>query len=217
MTRHRRELTVDYFPDRQLDPRTRLFRCLRKRIFYDFYNWRLDIVDDEEVDQFDGKHALVGLMYADRQAVGGFRAISCDLPYLGSTCFGQLATRSPYPSDSAAYEITRFGVDPRYSALGPYLYAAMFGFAHELRLRSLVAVVDLAHERHLLRSGIVVRRFGDPQVVGVDQASRPISAVAGEISLPEQRPAVLRRFNSLLSSIEVTYDASVFGPARLSA
>jgi N-acyl-L-homoserine lactone synthetase len=66
-------------------------------------------------------------------------------------------------------------------------YALMFRFAELRGAEALVAIADLTYERFLQRMNIRTRRFGPPQVIGVDRSGAALTAVAGEIPLKQGR------------------------------
>lgn len=186
----------------------------RKGVFVDRLGWKLNVVDGLECDEFDHPDTINCALQRGPRVVGAFRAIRCDKPYLSSRVFPKLAQSEPYPSTWDAWEISRFAALDR--ASWP-LYAAMLNFGRVRQARALVALVDLGHERMLRSLGIKVRRYGDPMSVGTDREGRPIMAVAGEIPLLDQNPALHAAVSRALSKLEVTDETLVLGPDRVSA
>ncbi|MFG1417150.1 acyl-homoserine-lactone synthase [Xanthobacter sp. V0B-10] len=187
----------------------------RKGVFVDRLGWKLNVVDGLERDEFDHSGTLHCALLRGAQVVGAFRAIRCDRPYLSAFVFPKLAQSEPYPSTWDAWEISRFAVVDRVASWP--LYAAMLNFGWARQARALVALVDLGHERMLGRLGIKVHRYGDPASVGTDRDGRPIVAVAGEIPLREQSPALHAAVAHALSNLELNDETLVLGPDRVSA
>lgn len=197
----------------------------RKQLFVDDLGWDLPSLGeawgegarDEERDGFDTADAIHCALYCESEVVGVFRAIRCDRPYLSRVVFPELAAGRAFPRRPDCFEISRFGVRETQRRLGPLLYAVMFHFGAERGARSLVATVDLGHERLLRRLGVRTDRYGLPQVIGRTVHGREILAVAGEIPLTRQDRATAARFDHLLSFVEISDETSVLGSRRLSA
>lgn len=190
---------------------------LRRRLFVDRLGWSLNVSGAREIDQFDTDHAVYCAVYKGAELVGCFRAISARHPYLARTVFPELAQFCAYPTHSDVWEISRLGFladqDPE---SGRIVYAAMFLFARLVKARSLVALVDLCHERLLRRLGIRTRRFGEPQVIGEDRSGRTLRGVAGEIPMQGQG-AGIQELLSLLTQVEVINVAHIFRSEAVSA
>ena len=142
-----------------------------------------------------------------------------DQSYLAEIVFPALATTRTYPKRADVWEISRFGVLPNGNPKNSsdILYATMFHFALMRRARSLVAVTDLFHERHLSRLGIRTRRYGVPLQYGVDARGRPISIVGGEIPVEAQDASKLRNLLSNLNGVSLNDQTLVFGRSRIQA
>jgi N-acyl-L-homoserine lactone synthetase len=97
------------------------------------------------------------------------------------------------------------------------LYAVMFDFAELRRVRALVAVADLGHERLLGKLGIRTRRYGPPATLDDPRMQEPIRIVAGEIPLLEQDRTRLQFLRTYAESMEIYDDTLVWRPARVSA
>lgn len=183
---------------------------LRKRLFVDHLGWDLRTRDDLEVDDFDAPDSCYCALYQDEILVGGFRAIRTDRAYLAQTVFPQLASVREYPRRRDVWEISRFGLLPEHACeeLSRLNYGLMFRFAHERQAAALVAIADLVYERYLRAIGIRTRRYGPPQVIGIDAFGRELMCVAGEIPLRDQRGLRMDALMSFANSIEV-YDATL--------
>jgi N-acyl-L-homoserine lactone synthetase len=194
-----------------------LFR-LRKRLFVDQCGWLLETIGDLERDQFDTWYTEHCLLFRGPDLVGGFRAIRTDYPYLTQSVFPQLAVLR-FPNRRTVWEISRFGVLPtaaeaRSTRLN---YALMFRFAELRNAEALVAMADLTYERFLNRMQIRTRRFGPPQVIGVDRSGAPLTALAGEIPLNKADNPDLGGFRDLGRKLEITDATYVLGRASIPA
>lgn len=194
-----------------------MFR-LRKRLFVDHCGWMLSTIGEVERDQFDTWYTEHCLLFCGSDLVGGFRAIRTDYPYLTQSIFPQLAVRR-FPNRRNVWEISRFGVLPaaaeaRSTRLN---YALMFRFAELRGAEALVAMADLGYERFLQRMDIGTRRFGPPQIIGVDSRGRPLTALAGEIPLDETDNPGLRKFLQLGRQLEIHDATHVLGCSSIPA
>jgi len=195
-----------------------LFR-FRKELFVDGLRWDLTVEDGRERDQFDTPEAIYCALFRNGSLIAGFRAIRTDHPYLAQSVFPQLATFAPYPQRHDVWEISRFGVRPEEagSLTARFLYSLMFRFAYQCCASALVALADLRYERFLTQLGIRTRRYGLPQVIGEDESGRPLSLVAGDIPLANQRGWRFEALLKLADDVETTDETLVLGSDRLSA
>jgi N-acyl-L-homoserine lactone synthetase len=190
---------------------------LRKRLFVDQCGWLLNTVGDLERDQFDVWYTEHCLLFHGPDLVGGFRAIRTDYPYLTQAVFPQLAVRR-FPNRRTVWEISRFGVLPTAEARTARLnYALMFRFAELRGAEALVAMADLTYERFLLRMNIRTRRFGPPQVIGVDRRGVELTALAGEIPINKTDNPDLGGFLDLGRKLEISDATHVLGRASIPA
>jgi N-acyl-L-homoserine lactone synthetase len=191
---------------------------LRKRLFVDQCGWMLATIDDIERDQFDSWYTEHCLLFRGSDLVGGFRAIRTDYPYLTQAVFPQLAVKR-FPNRRTVWEISRFGVlsDAAEARSARLNYALMFRFAEMRAAEALVAMADLTYERFLERMNIRTRRFGPPQVVGVDRHGRALTALAGEIPLNQVDNPNLGGFLDLGRKLEISDATHVLGRASIPA
>ncbi len=195
------------------------FQKFRKRLFLDDLGWKLANVDGREIDQFDREDAIYCILRQDGHIVAGFRAIRTDFPYLAEEIFPQLATLKPYPKRPDYWEISRFGAFSGKGDRRPALlnYALMFRFAIQHQLRSLVAVVDVTHERLLCRLNVKTQRYGLPAIVGTDTGGKQLICVAGEIPVWRQFDSTIQFFGCQLSTVEIVDETLVQRHTCLSA
>ena len=192
---------------------------LRKTIFVDKCGWDLRTDGNLERDEFDGPDAVHCALLLHEEAIGTFRALRTDRPYLGAVAFPHLASVHPYPRRSDYWEITRFGLADAWSGrqTARLLYAVMFAFAQRAGASGLVAIADLTYERFLASIGIRTRRYGAPQVIGTDRFGHDLLAVAGEIPIAAQSGDRFARLRTSLDQVEIIDASEVFGPSRISA
>jgi N-acyl-L-homoserine lactone synthetase len=195
-----------------------LFR-FRKVLFVDVLGWDLKVDGVRERDQFDTPDAIYCALFRSGILAAGFRSIRTDRPYLAQTVFPQLATFAPYPQRHDVWEISRFGVLPEKagSVMARVLYSLMFRFARQSGATALVALADLRYERFLAQLGIRTRRYGPPQVFGVDESGMPLSLVAGDIPLGNQQGWRFEALLKLVDDVEIIDETLVLGSDRLSA
>lgn len=191
----------------------------RKALFVDALGWNLAVQEGREQDQFDTNAAVHCALFCGGTLIAGFRAIRTDHPYLAQSVFPQLATFAPYPQRRDVWEISRFGIVPSESGslTARLLYSLMFYFAQKSHANALVAIADLRYERFLAHIGIRTRRYGPPQVHGLDEAGRPLSIVAGDIPLANQGGHRFAALLKLVDNVEINDETLVLGSERLSA
>lgn len=193
------------------------FQDFRRRLFVDTLQWNLAVFGNLEIDQFDGGTATYCAIYANDALISGFRAIRCDHDYLALSVFPQLATEHPYPREPDVWEISRLGVHPPDVNIAGVTYAVMLHLAKMRGAKALVALVDLCHERLLRQIGIKTRRYGSPQVIGLDQKGRQLKAVAGEIPIQEQGGEAFKALMDLLQTVEIIDETLVLGSGAVQA
>jgi N-acyl-L-homoserine lactone synthetase len=191
----------------------------RKQLFVDALRWDLRVEAGRERDQFDTETAVHCAIFRDGNLFAGFRAIRTDEPYLAESVFPQLATFAAYPRRHDAWEISRFGVAPSQagSMTAKVLYALMFHFARTRQASALVALTDLRHERFLTQIGVRTRRYGPPQILGLDEKGDPLVLVAGDIPIANQGGWRFDNLLNLAKTVEIDDETLVLGSERLSA
>ena len=191
----------------------------RKQLFVDGLGWRLSTRNDLEQDEFDTDHAVYCLLLLEGKVIGGWRAVQTTQDYLSQMIFPQLATLRDYPSRPDVWEISRLGVLPHPKRLlsGRLVYALMVKFAMTRNARSLIGVIDVAHARNMDITGIKTRRFGAPQIVGINSRNTPITAFCAELRLAEQGGKRFEKLIHRIDSLEIKDEAFLQGPARVSA
>lgn len=202
------------------DPETVLkLQRFRKKLFIDILGWQLAVSGELERDQFDNGAAVHCALFAGDEIVAGFRAIRTDCDYLAKQVFPHLAKTRPYPCSPRKWEISRFGVKPgrRSLELARLNYSLMFRFAQTRQATALVAIADLTYERYLAKLDIRTRRYGPPQVIGLDRAGRPLQMVAGEIPLADQSGPKFDALLHIANQVTIDDQALVFRRTRVSA
>lgn len=197
----------------------RRLQNFRKRLFVDSLGWDLEVCGDIERDQFDTEAAVHCAVFLGDDVVAGFRAIRTDGEYLARQVFPNLATTRPYPCSHRVWEISRFGVEPgrRGLELARINYSLMFRFAQTRQATGLVAIADLVYERYLAKMDVRTRRYGPPQVIGLDRHGKPLEAVAGEIPLADQSGPKFTALLQIANKVNINDQALVFGSACISA
>jgi acyl homoserine lactone synthase len=191
----------------------------RKRLFVDELGWRLRVTHGIERDEFDTSYAVYCSLYLRGEIVGCWRAIRACNDYLGKKLFPQLATVRPYPTHPDFWEMSRLGVVSHRERLqtSGYLYALMFYFARTRNAHAVGGVVTIAHNAHVVRSGVNTRSYGSTQVVGKDHLDRPIEVFFGDIPMIDQGGSKFERLVALAAELEIKDEALVFGRSSISA
>ena len=195
------------------------FFQFRHELFVRSLGWQLQSEGGKETDQFDYNHAEYCVVTENDSIIAGFRAIRTDRSYLAADVFPQLATTRDYPRRTDIWEISRFGVAPHLAStdLARINYSLMFRFAQSRGASALVALADLVYERYLRTLGIRTRRYGPPQVIGIDALGRKLRCVAGEIPLADQNPKRLNQLIALTDNMDIEDATLVFGRRAIPA
>ena len=82
---------------------------------------------------------------------------------------------------------------------------------------SLIAIADLTYERYLSAAGIRTERYGPPMTIPHAPGKAPLTVVAGEIPLDQQKGARFHRLVSALNNVEIADETLVLGSASISA
>lgn len=213
MSIQRKPFTAVY-TNQQLSPQMiRNFMRFRKQLFIDRLEWDLEPDGDLERDQFDHAHAEYGLLLHKGWIIGGFRATPADKPYLARDIFSHLATERPLPTTGEYWEISRFGVMTENSGrlqqiAGTANYAMLFEFAARRKMRSLIALADLAYERYLKRNHIRTIRCGPPQSHEMGHPDKTIDLIVGEIPVSPDKFRLPEKFAVMQKSLEI-YDETL--------
>jgi acyl homoserine lactone synthase len=189
----------------------------RTRLFVDHLGWSLSMENGIERDQFDTANAIYCALLYRETVVGCFRAIPCNQPYLAKDVFSHLATTAKYPGSPRALEISRFGVAVEHPPAGIRLYSLMIRLALTRNVISLVAIVELSHERLLNMIGLKTVRYGGIHIVGFTSDGSWILAVAGEIPVSHEIQPRLQKILERTKQMEIIDETEVYRHSRLSA
>jgi N-acyl-L-homoserine lactone synthetase len=191
----------------------------RKRLFVDELGWKLRVTHGVERDEFDTPNATYCSLYLNDEIVGCWRAIRACHDYLGKKLFPKLATLRPYPADPDFWEMSRLGVISHRQRLvsSRYLYSVMFHFARSRDAHAVGGVVTLAHNAHVVRSGVNTRSYGPTQVVGTDTFGRPIEVFFGDIPMADQNGMKFEYLTNLVNDVDIRDETLVLGRSTISA
>lgn len=194
----------------------RIFR-FRHDLFVGELGWSLPGVKGSERDTFDSPDATYCALLMRNEIVGCFRAIPCDRPYLARNIFPYMAKHQAYPTTKEYIEVSRLGVLASYRRASPLLYSLMLRYGIASEAKGLVALADLAHERHLNRMRLHTVRYGGAQIVGFREDGSWLLAVAGEIPIPALLTPDIEKLLSLTKNMDIDDEAHVLRRERLSA
>jgi len=191
----------------------------RKCVLVDHLGWKLQIVNDQERDEYDTDDAVYGCIYDRNVMISCFRLIRTDNPYLAKDKFQSLSTTSPYPENPLIWEISRLAICPNVKPFEAilYTYSAIFQFALRMEAISFVAFAEVAKERLVTRIGIKTKLLGKPTHIGEDNFGKPIICVAGELPLQLQGGSRFEKLLSYADKTEIEDGASLFRRTRISA
>jgi len=149
---------------------------LRHAVFHDRLGWEVRSEGGREHDWYDliGPHYLVA--HDDgpqRRALGCWRLLPTQGPYMLRDIFPQLLGGQPAPAAPGVWEISRFAVADEvtgdsfgFSEVPATMLAEMVRFAVLHDIHTIVGVTSAAVERMLRGLGFRVERLGPPQRIG---------------------------------------------------
>lgn len=153
-----------------------MFR-LRHAVFHDRLGWAVRSEAGREHDWYDliGPHYLVARRAdAPQRALGCWRLLPTQGPYMLRDIFPQLLQDEPAPCAPDVWEISRFAVADEacgsgcgFSDLPAQMLRALVMHALERGVHTVVGVTSAAVERMLTRLGFRVERLGPPQRIGL--------------------------------------------------
>ena len=191
----------------------------RKRILVDHLGWKLRVINDQEIDEYDRDDAVYCGIYDKNELISCFRLIRTDNSYLAKDKFQSLSTKHPYPENPLIWEISRLAICPKVKPFEAllYTYSAVFHFAIRMEAISLVAFAEVAKERLVTRIGIKTKLLGEPTYIGEDNFGKQIICVAGELPLKLQGGNRFKKLLSYTEKTEIEHAASLFRCSRISA
>lgn len=151
---------------------------LRARVFKDRLGWEVPVLSGMEIDGYD---ALDPLYMMIREPGGGplrgcWRLLPTEGPYMLKDSFAQLLHGQIAPSNERIWELSRFAILTDGASCFGFSDVAMESIgeiiSHGCRagIDQYVTVTTVAIERLLRRAGVVMRRFGQPCQIGIEQA-----------------------------------------------
>jgi acyl homoserine lactone synthase len=149
-----------------------MFR-LRHDVFHERLGWDVRSEGGREHDWYDliGPHYLVA--HEGRRALGCWRMLPTQGPYMLRDIFPQLLAGDPAPAAPGVWEISRFAVADEacghsfgFGDMPAEMLRAMVRFAVRRDIHTIVGVTSAAVERMLRQLGFSVERLGPPQRIG---------------------------------------------------
>lgn len=145
----------------------------RYTVFKERLQWNLATDGNRELDQFDQFDPLYVLIAENRRITGCARLLPTTGPYMLKDVFPFLIDGNPPPAANDVWELTRFAVfpdaekDPRaaiHRSTADVLHA-VGSTAAQHGVKSCLAVTNLPVERLMRRTGLPIRRLGQPRKI----------------------------------------------------
>lgn len=155
----------------------RAMHTLRAKVFHDRMGWDVPIMSGMEIDGYDAIDPFYMLMRGKERIVCGcWRILPTVGPYMLKDTFAQLLHGEPAPEDPKVWELSRFAIETDgqqafgFSEITLQSIDEILAFGHRAGIERYVTVTTTAIERMLRTAGLVVRRFGPPVRIGVENA-----------------------------------------------
>lgn len=159
---------------------------LRCRIFRERLNWKVEVKDGMEIDEFDDLAPVYLLSRNGPLLQGCVRLLPTTRPTMLGQVFSHLLDGRPVPQGPDIWESSRFALDlphaverrDRGLAEATFeLFAGMIEFGLSRRLTEIVTVTDVRIERILQRAEWPLTRLGSAHTIG------ETLAVAGSLEI----------------------------------
>ncbi|WP_010304133.1 acyl-homoserine-lactone synthase [Candidatus Odyssella thessalonicensis] len=150
------------------------YQRARKAIFYDRLNWKVNLIEDREVDEFDNNghtHFLLSI-YNDK-VIGGVRMASSLSPNLTYDVFTKYFGELPIQRDRYLLETSRFGLEVTPQMTSQVLrdqtielFIGVLKFGLQEGYKQIITVIDVRMERTLRLAGWPVERITEVVQIG---------------------------------------------------
>ena len=155
----------------------------RAKVFKDRLGWEVLILSGMEIDGYDALEPFYMLIRAPAAGapgsgplIGSWRLLPTQGPYMLKDSFSALLHGQAAPSHARIWELSRFAIETGrarqfgFSAVSLESIAQVIRYGVQGGIDEYVTVTTTAIERLLRRAGVVMRRFGEPLQIGVEQA-----------------------------------------------
>jgi acyl homoserine lactone synthase len=150
---------------------------LRAKVFSNRLGWEVPIMSGMEIDGYDAIDPHYMMMHEPGGELRGcWRLLPTEGPYMLKDSFPQLLHGTDAPADPKIWELSRFAIETDkdkaygFSSIAMHSIAEIIAYGYENEINQYVTVTTTAIERMLRKAGIVMRRFGPPVVIGVENA-----------------------------------------------
>ncbi|MFP6560340.1 acyl-homoserine-lactone synthase [Paraburkholderia sp. B3] len=160
---------------------------LRARVFRDRLGWDVPTIAGMEVDGYDalGPHYML-IQEPSGRVRGCWRLMPTEGPNMLRDTFAQLLQGESAPADRQIWELSRFAIESDndhafgFADLTSQAIRSAITFADRMGIQRYVTVTTTPIERMLRRTGMEIKRLGQPQRIGVE------NAVALDIAMSQQ-------------------------------
>lgn len=147
---------------------------IRKQVFVDRLNWKVESIDDREFDDFDTPSACYIVVRQGDDIVATCRLIQTTNPTMLSDVFPDLLRGEDLIPDPKVCEISRLssiGSSAMKRGALPHILQGLRNHADARGITEYVFVTTTTIERLLRRFGVATSRFGDRQTTTIDSVN----------------------------------------------
>jgi len=171
-----REITLAHRGEKGLNEQVlkSMYR-LRHSVFRDRLHWDVNSNNGLEYDEFDQCNPLYLVVKDDNShVVGSWRLLPTTGPYMLKNVFPYLLHGQPAPEHPGTWEISRFALSESKEQLGGFGFSdvpvrmiqTVVRYARQKAIEHYVAVISVAVERMLRKTGLKLHRYGPPVRIG---------------------------------------------------
>ena len=150
---------------------------LRAKVFSGRMGWDVPLMSGMEIDGYDAIDPFYMMMREPGGMLRGcWRLLPTQGPYMLKDTFPQLLHGTAAPCDELIWELSRFAIETGgeqgfgFSHIAMHSIEEIISHGHRAGIQQYVTVTTTAIERMLRRAGVVIRRFGPPIQIGVENA-----------------------------------------------
>jgi len=150
---------------------------LRAKIFHTRMGWNVPLMSGMEIDGYDAIDPYYMMMREPEGILRGcWRLLPTEGPYMLKDTFAQLLHGITPPNDPVIWELSRFAIETEgqqvfgFSDIAMQSILEIIAYGSRVGIKQYVTVTTTAIERMLRRAGVVIKRFGPPIAIGVENA-----------------------------------------------
>ena len=148
---------------------------LRAKVFKERMGWNVSLMSGMEIDGYDAIEPLY-MMIRETGGIlmGCWRILPTMGPYMLKDSFPELLHGQSAPADPKIWELSRFAIETGsrqnfgFSDVAMESIGQIISYGHNTGISQYLTVTTTAIERLLKRANVVIKRFGPPIRIGIE-------------------------------------------------